>query len=102
LAGLRSAIRHPVTRRLVWFAFLIAFYQSGLGFTTLVFEPDAFEGGAQWLWASSFPLMLPAYFRVNRWIGCGSGACSTGTLNDARPERRRPNAGTDAPGMFRL
>jgi hypothetical protein len=102
LTGLRSAIGHPVNRRLVWFAFLIAFYQSGLEFTTLVLEPDTFEGGIQWLWAGSFPLMLPAFFYVSRWIGCGSGACSTGVFDSAQPERRRPNAGADAPGVFRL
>lgn len=62
----------------MWVLFAILFYQSGLTFTVWLMQPEAFIGGMQWLWFILFPLLLPAFFIVNRHLGCATGACESG------------------------
>jgi hypothetical protein len=63
---------------LVWFGFAVVFYNSGETCTVWLLEPGQIEGGRQWAWIVMFPTLLPAFFVVNRWCGCGSGACTAG------------------------
>ena len=65
-------------RRLAWLGFAAVFYQSGLAFTIWLLEPIRVSG-AEWVWVALFPGLLPAFFLVNRVLGCGSGHCGTGT-----------------------
>ncbi|MCK5876508.1 MAG: hypothetical protein KAG43_02645 [Candidatus Marithrix sp.] len=67
-------------KRLIWLVFAIIFYQSGLAFTILIMEPSEFTGGFQWVWVLLFPILLPAFFIINKHLGCAScedGQCST-------------------------
>lgn len=68
-------IASPITRRVLWVAFGVLFYLSGLAFTTWLLTPDEFEGGMQWIWVGLFPILLPAFFFVNHYLGCASGDC---------------------------
>ena len=65
-------------RRTLWVLFAIAFYQSGLAFTTWLLSPEAFAGGWDWFWLALFPVLLPGFFLVNRHLGCASGQCTSG------------------------
>jgi len=60
---------------LIWLGFAIVFYQSGLAFTTWLLEPEHFAGSIDWFWVVLFPVLVPAFFVVNRRYGCASGAC---------------------------
>lgn len=75
---------HPIVKRLLWLLFAVLFYQSGLAFTVWLLEPASFSGGLQWFWLMLFPVFLPAFFVVNRYLGCASG-CASG----ANPNRQR-------------
>ena len=75
---MKNAFNHPVARRLLWVVFAIVFYYSGLGFTVWLMEPQNFAGGMDWVWVVLFPVLLPAFFLVNRRLGCSSGRCATG------------------------
>ena len=75
---LQGLVLSPMGRRILWVGFAILFFQSGLAFTTWLIEPEQFEGGIGWLWVALFPILLPAFFLVNRHLGCASGACSSG------------------------
>ena len=77
----------PLMGRVLWVLFAIVFFQSGLTFTTWLLEPESFEGGFQWLWVVAFPFLVPAFFAVNRRLGCASGACR---VNDGA---RNPGVG---------
>jgi hypothetical protein len=76
-------------KRVQWVAYAIMFYQSGLAFTTLIWQPELFGGGLEWLLAGAFPVLLPGFFVVNRYLGCASGACQAGHCDaDALPPRK--------------
>lgn len=66
-------------KRILWVIFAILFYQSGLAFTIFVMTPEKFTGGGQWVWVVLFPVLLPAFFIVNKYLGCATGQCHTGT-----------------------
>ncbi len=75
---MRELLTHPAAKPIYWTVFAILFYNSGLAFTIWMLQPESFKGGIDWLWLSLFPLMLPAFFVVNRYCGCASGSCSRG------------------------
>jgi len=76
LGTLGRISRSPLGQRLLWVLFAIVFYSSGLAFTTWLLEPEAFEGGLRWILVAAFPILVPAFFRVNRRLGCGSDLCT--------------------------
>ena len=97
---LRKLTRSPLGQRLLWVLFAIVFYYAGLAFTTWLLEPDKFAGGASWILVGLFPILVPAFFIVNRRLGCASGQCadercetpgSKATKRDERiPYHQRP------------
>ena len=78
MTRLQSMILSPMGRRVLWVLFAVIFFQSGLAFTTWLLEPQNFDGGMAWLWVALFPILLPAFFFVNRHLGCATGACASG------------------------
>ena len=68
-------IYSPPGRRLIWVVFAILFYLSGEAATVWILEPQAFSGGWQWFWLSLFPVLLPAFFLLQRFFGCSGGQC---------------------------
>jgi hypothetical protein len=97
-----AAIQHPLLRRLLWVVFAAVFYQSGMTFTVRLLQPQDLGGAMDWLWIAAFPVLLPAFFVVNRRLGCASGACHTGACDLPRRGQRR-EAGDDRPdGPFVL
>ena len=64
-------------RWLIYLLFAAVFYHAGETFVVWILEPELFRGGSQWLWIVLFPLLVPAFFMVNRRFGCASGSCST-------------------------
>lgn len=88
---LPQALTHrPVINRCMWILFAIAFFQSGMAFTTLALEPESFRGGSDWLWAILFPMLIPAFFIVNRRLGCGTAPCWT-KAGGQMPATTKPN-----------
>jgi hypothetical protein len=77
-AAWRRLAVSPMFRRVLWVLFAILFYNSGQAFTIWLLEPENFPGGIDWFWLSLFPVLLPGFFVVNRYLGCASGACSSG------------------------
>ncbi len=75
---MRNFIAHPLAKRLLWVVFAIVFYYSGLNFTVWLLEPENFAGGMDWVWVALFPVLLPAFFLVNRRLGCTGGRCASG------------------------
>ncbi len=71
-----AVITNPLCRWLVWLGFAILFYTAGEAFTMWLLEPEHIHGGLQWLWIALFPVLLPAFFIVNRRFGCTSGSCA--------------------------
>lgn len=69
---------HPIWKRVLWVLYAIAFYQSGLQFTTLLMNYEIFEGGINWLWAAAFPFLLVGFFLINKRLGCATGQCQQG------------------------
>ena len=63
-------------KRMVWLLFAILFYQSGLAFTTALLDPAPGLGRVDGALAAIFPVLVFAFFRLNRWAGCGSLACA--------------------------
>lgn len=68
----------PLAARLVWLLFAVVFYVSGEAFTLWLLEPERIGGGAQWLRVALFPFLVPAFFVVNRYLGCATGGCARG------------------------
>ena len=81
---MRNSVDHPLARRLLWVVFAILFYYSGLNFTVWLLEPNNFAGGMDWLGVALFPVLLPAFFPINRRLGCASGRCASGACETAR------------------
>ena len=69
---------HSLVRPVLWMLFAILFYYSGLSFTTWLLEPENLTGVMDEVRAALFPVLLPAFFVVNRRIGCASGRCTSG------------------------
>ncbi len=79
---MHKLITHPLSKRVYWVLFAILFYNSGQSFTIWLLQPEEFNGGAEWFWLAIFPLLLPAFFLINRHLGCASGQCSIRTPDD--------------------
>ncbi len=90
----RTLLAHPLSRRLGWVGFGILFYLSGEAATIWLLEPEQFTGGWQTFWLALFPVLLPAFFLLQRWFGCASGACRQGHCErDERPPNSFPPPG---------
>ena len=63
---------------MLWMVFAILFYYSGLSFTGWLLEPESIVGGMDWVCTAMFPVLLSAFFPVNRHLGCASGRCASG------------------------
>jgi len=74
--NITAILSHPATKRIYWVLFAILFYNSGQSFTIWLLEPDSFKGGMDWIWMLLFPILLPAFFLINRYLGCSSGPCN--------------------------
>ena len=94
-----TLIHRPLVNRCLWLLFAITFFQSGMAFTTLALEPESFQGGSDWLWVMLFPVLFPAFFIVNRRLGCGTARCATKacvqtpTMPKSPHEHRPPSVG---------
>lgn len=87
---MREFLSHPLTKRLYWVLFAIVFYNSGQSFTIWLLQPESFNGGSEWFWLAMFPLLLPAFFLLNRHLGCASGQCSSKRKPDDKDQRFNP------------
>jgi hypothetical protein len=76
ITRLNAIVANRLWRWLVWLGFAILFYTSGEAFTMWLLAPTRIRAGLQWLWVALFPVLLPAFFVVNRWWGCGNGTCT--------------------------
>jgi len=79
-----AKLTHPALKRVYWILFAILFYNSGQSFTVWLLEPESFKGGSEWFWMTMFPLLLPAFFLLNRHLGCASSQCSSKTDDNTR------------------
>jgi hypothetical protein len=70
-----NGILAALAGKILWVAFAFVFFYAGLFTTEWLLEPDAFSGGWRWLLVGLFPVLVPAFFVVNRRFGCASGAC---------------------------
>lgn len=74
----QTALLSPLGRRVLWVLFAILFYLSGEATTLWLLEPTGFPGGWHWLGVALFPVLLPAFFVLQRFFGCSSGHCRSG------------------------
>jgi hypothetical protein len=77
----------PLGRRMSWIVFAVMFYLSGEAATIWLLEPQAFTSGWQWFWLCLFPLLLPAFFRLQRFFGCSGGQCQ---IDVSPPAEKKP------------
>ena len=77
--------------KIVWVAFSILFFYSGLFFTEWLLDAEAFAGGWRWIMIVAFPFLVPAMFMVNRRFGCAAGTC-----------KKNPNDKDSLPNHFPL
>ena len=77
----------PLGRRLIWVIFAVLFYLSGEAVTIWLLESQEFSGGWQWLWLGLFPVLLPAFFLLQRFFGCSGGQCQ---IDAAPPAQKKP------------
>ncbi len=77
---------NPFLRLAVYVGFAAVFFHSGLALTTWLVSPEQMGGAIDVVLALLFPVLLPAFFVVNRHFGCGSGGCAGGacTLSEAQ------------------
>lgn len=75
---LKALRTRPLVARLAWLLFAVIFYKSGETFTVWLLAPEGIAGAMQWFWAGLFPVLLPAFFIINRHLGCATGACAPG------------------------
>lgn len=78
-----NTLVHAVAGRMIWLAFAFVFFYSGLFTTEWLLEPEQFEGGWRWILVALFPVLVPAFFVVNKRYGCASGACAGRTCSSA-------------------
>jgi len=90
LQRVQLLITSPLGRRLIWVLFAILFYLSGEAATIWLLEPEAFQGGWQWLWLGLFPVFLPAFFMLQRFFGCSGGQCQIDPTK--QPSKKKPTA----------
>ncbi|GEM_PF-2497574 len=87
---LRSLLRtSPLLRLTVYCGFMAVFFHAGLAATTWLVAPERLGGDLQRYSALLFPILLPAFFAVNRYLGCGrccaGPACPPGGGEDHPP-----------------
>ncbi|MDJ0956401.1 MAG: hypothetical protein QNI91_06080 [Arenicellales bacterium] len=61
--------------KIVWVAFSIVFFYSGLFLTEWLLDAETFAGGWRWIMIAAFPFLIPAMLIVNRRFGCATGTC---------------------------
>ena len=83
---MNNAIVKAIAGRLIWILFAFVFFYSGLFTTEWLLEPDTFAGGWRWILVGLFPVLVPAFFKVNRRFGCASGACMGRTCPNEKKE----------------
>lgn len=79
-----NLVGRPIFGRVVWLAFAVLFFYSGLYFTEWLFASETFAGGfLRGTLVALFPLLVPLFFIVNRRFGCASGSCgvASGSCN---------------------
>lgn len=89
---------HPLGKRVMWVFFAILFYQSGLTFTIWLIEPHNFhDSRMEWAQVLIFPLLVPAFFWVNKRLGCATGSCASGECEvpDLKKGGKKPNDDDD-------
>ena len=92
---MNNSIVQAIVGRLIWVMFAFVFFYSGLFTTEWLFEPEKFAGGWRWILVGLFPVLVPAFFVVNRRYGCASGSCRGRACSpDAAvpPVKRMPGA----------
>ncbi len=90
----------PFAKAILWVLFAIVFYNSGLTFTTWLLSPEDFSGGWDWFWLLLFPALVPAFFLVNRRLGCVGGTCNRGQGSVKQQEAERQDRVSERmPGM---
>ena len=78
IIGMKAKKLQPagwVLDKILWVAFSIVFFYSGLFFTEWFLDAEAFAGGWRWVMIAAFPFLVPAMFIVNRRYGCAAGVC---------------------------
>lgn len=73
----KAQLVRSVFNKILWIGFSIVFFYSGLFFTEWLLDTETFAGGWRWIMVLVFPLLVPAFFIVNRRYGCAAGACKT-------------------------
>ncbi len=76
---------NPILRLTVYVGFAVIFFHSGLAATTWLMAPEMMRGGIDIVLALLFPVLLPAFFVVNRYFGCGAGGCGGGACRIEPP-----------------
>ncbi len=66
--------------------FAIVFYLSGESAVIWLLEPEQINGPWRWLGVGLFPVLLPAFFMLQRFFGCSGGRC-TPPAGDSPPSR---------------
>jgi len=90
----------PLARGALWVLFAIVFYNSGLAFTIWLLGPEEISSPEDWLWVLLFPALLPAFFLVNRRLGCASGTCGTGSgKGKSQDQESQPRGSDRMPGI---
>ncbi len=94
----RNIVFLPFFGRVLWLAFSVLFFYSGLYFTEWLFAPNAFTGGLlRWSLVTLFPLLVPMFFVINKRFGCASGSCVISADPDHSTKKR--NAGMNITRM---
>ena len=76
-------VARAVLGKVIWIAFAVLFFYSGLFFTEWLLETEKFAGGWRWILVAAFPFLVPGFFVVNRRYGCASGGCGAGSCKIA-------------------
>jgi len=83
---MNNTIVIAIAGRVIWVLFAFVFFYSGLFTTEWLLEPEQFSGGWRWILVGLFPVLVPAFFVVNRRFGCASGMCSGSTCSAGNRE----------------
>ncbi|MCG6871180.1 MAG: hypothetical protein LJE84_02725 [Gammaproteobacteria bacterium] len=87
---LQTIAGYPWLRWPAYLLFAWVFYNAGETTTVWLAAPGEFSGGWAWLWVATFPLLLVAFFQVNRYLGCASGQCAAGARTKDRGDWSMP------------
>lgn len=84
----------PLGRRTAWVLFAIVFYLSGESAVIWLFDARQIDSPWRWAGVLAFPLLLLAFFRLQRFFGCARGACAN---PESAQDTDAPAAGEDHP-----